>query len=76
MAVEDYNDNNNNLHHLRRDVHEAHTSSQVAKVLSIMALIGTIIALGISIYALDKAGEAASTANRAIEISERVDREQ
>lgn len=59
--AEDYD----SIHHLRRDTHEAHTSSQIAKVLSTLALIGAIISLILSIWALSKAGDAQSTANRA-----------
>lgn len=77
MAVSDdnnYSNYSNNSHNelsgMRRDVHEAHTDSQVAKLLSTLALIGTIIALGLSMWALNKAGEAQSTANRATEISQ------
>ena len=62
-AVEEYD----NLHHMRRDVHEAHTSSQIAKVLSTLAMIGSVIALALSLWALDKAGEAQSSANRSLE---------
>lgn len=73
MATEDYNDSSHGsgLHHLRRDVHDAHTGSQVARVLSILALLGAILALGLSIYALDKAGEAANDATRAVQMAER-----
>lgn len=63
MAVEEYD----NLHHMRRDVHEAHTNSQIAKVLSTLAMIGAVIALTLALWALDKAGEASSNANRSLE---------
>jgi hypothetical protein len=70
MAVEDYDSTNS--HHWRRDVHDAHTNSQVAKLLSYLALAGAVIALALSIWALDKAGEAQSTANRAQESVQRL----
>lgn len=66
--AEDYD----SLHHMRRDVHDAHTSSQLAKLLSTLALLGTVISLALSLWALDKAGEAQSTANRAQEITQQV----
>lgn len=65
---EDYD----SIHHMRKDVHEAHSSSQVAKLLSTLALIGTILSLALAIWALDKAGQAQSDANRAIESIERM----
>ncbi|PLS82056.1 hypothetical protein CYG49_00270 [Candidatus Saccharibacteria bacterium] len=73
MAVEDY-DNNGGIHHLRRDVHDAHTNSQLAKLLSWLALAGAVLALALSLWALDKAGEAQSNANRALETSQQTTR--
>lgn len=69
MAVNEYESNysNNDLHHLRRDARDAHTSSELAKWLSIIALVTAGIALALSMSALNKAGEAQSTANRATE---------
>ncbi len=55
---------------MRRDVHEANTNSQIAKLLSTLALIGAAIALAMSMWALSKAGDAQSTANRAMEMSQ------
>ena len=55
----------NAQHHLRRDVHEASTESKLAKLLSTLALLTAALALALSIWALDKAGQAQSTANRA-----------
>lgn len=69
MAVEEYD---SNMHHWRRDVHDAHTNSQVAKLLSYLALAGAIISMALAIWALDKAGEAQSTANRAQESVQRI----
>lgn len=66
MAAEEYD----NLHHMRRDVHDAHTNSQIAKVLSTLAMIASVIALALSLWALDKAGEAQSSANRSLETVE------
>jgi hypothetical protein len=57
----------NNMHHLRNDVRDAHTESRLAKLLSTLALIGAVIALALSMAALNKAGDAQSTANRATE---------
>jgi hypothetical protein len=57
---------------LRKDVHEAHSDSKVAKMLSTLALIGAVIALTLSIMALNKAGDAQSTANRATDAVERM----
>lgn len=68
MATDDYD---NNIHHWRRDVHDAHTDSKVAKLLSYLALAGAITSLVLAIWALDKAGEAQSTANRAQETVQR-----
>jgi|GEM_PF-1329579 len=69
MANEEYNDynNGNELHHMRRDVRDAHTNAQLAKWLSIMAMILAAIALWVAVSALNKAGDAQSTANRATE---------
>jgi hypothetical protein len=68
MANEDYKDyNGNELHHLRRDSRDAHANSQLAKWLSILALIVAAIALWVAVSALNKAGDAQSTANRATE---------
>ncbi len=55
------------LHSYRRDVNEAHTASQLARLLSTLALLASAIALGLSMWALNKAGDAQSTANRATE---------
>jgi YbbR domain-containing protein len=55
------------LHHLRRDSRDAHTNSQLAKWLSILAMILAAIALWVAVSALNKAGDAQSTANRATE---------
>jgi hypothetical protein len=55
------------LHHLRRDARDAHSSSQLAKWLSILAMIAAAIALWVAVSALNKAGDAQSTANRATE---------
>jgi hypothetical protein len=73
MAVDtsDYNDHNSSLHHMRRDVRDAHVDSKVAKMLSYLALAGALLSLALAIWALDKAGEAQSTANRAQESSQR-----
>jgi flagellar biogenesis protein FliO len=65
-------DDYDNIHHMRRDVHDAHASSQVAKVLSTLALLGAILSLGMAIWALDKAGQAQSDANRANDAVQRV----
>jgi hypothetical protein len=73
MADEYRNDRSNeydNVRHMQRDVHDAHTGSQVARLLSTLALVASIIALALSMWALNKAGEAQSTANRAVEISQ------
>jgi hypothetical protein len=71
MAVEDYS-NGNEMHHLRRDARDAHSNSQLAKWLSILALIGAAIALWVAMSAMNKAGEAQSSANRN---SERINQE-
>jgi hypothetical protein len=63
MAAEEYD----TLHHMRRDVHDAHTNSQIAKVLSTLAMIASVISLALALWALDKAGEASSNANRSLE---------
>lgn len=65
-------DDYDNIHHMRRDVHDAHSSSQVAKVLSTLALLGAILSLGMAIWALDKAGQAQSDANRANDAVQRI----
>lgn len=64
---DDYYRDDNSLHHMRRDVRDAHVDSKMAKMLSYLALAGAIIALALSMWALNKAGEAQSTANRAQE---------
>ncbi len=63
MATDEYS-NGNEMHHLRRDARDAHSNSQLAKWLSILALIGAAIALWLAMSALNKAGEAQSSANR------------
>lgn len=74
MADDNRNDRYNNeydsMRHMQRDVHDAHTGSQVARLLSTLALILSAIALALSMWALSKAGDAQSTANRSIEISQ------
>lgn len=69
MASDEYDNNGryDNMHHMRRDVHDAHTNSQLAKLLSALALTAAVISLALAGYALNKAGEAMSTANRATE---------
>ncbi|MDB5180448.1 MAG: hypothetical protein JWO54_206 [Candidatus Saccharibacteria bacterium] len=69
--ADDYNQNTS-TNELRKDVHEAHSDSKVAKLLSTLALLGAVVALTLSIMALDKAGEAQSTANRASDAIERM----
>lgn len=66
-------DDYDSLHHMRRDIHEAHTNAHVAKLLSYLALAGMVISLGLSIWALDQAGEAQSTANRTAEALQRLE---
>lgn len=67
MATDDYdyNDHRTDMHHLRRDTRDAHANAQVAKWLSILSLIAAAIALWIAVAAMNKAGDAQSTANRA-----------
>lgn len=72
MATDDYTLNQNDLHHLRRDARDAHSDSQLAKWLSILALLTAAIAVAVGVAALNKAGEAQSTANRATENIQRV----
>jgi hypothetical protein len=68
MATEDYTSNyGNDMHHLRRDARDAHASSELAKWLSMLALIASAIAIAVSVSAMNKAGDAQSTANRATE---------
>lgn len=66
-------DDYDSIHHMRRDVHDAHSDARVAKMLSTLALIGSILSLGMAIWALDKAGQAQSDANRATEAVQRVE---
>jgi len=73
--AEDYNQNTS-TNELRKDVHEAHSDAKVAKLLSALALIGAVIALTLSIMALDKSGEAQSTANRASDAVQRLEQQQ
>lgn len=63
MAVDDYND----AHHMRNDVRDAHTNSSVARVLATLALIGTVLAMAVSIAAWNKANDAWGNSQRAIE---------
>jgi hypothetical protein len=67
MAAITDDSNYNDGHHLRRDMRDAHTSSQIAKLLSYLALAVAAIALAVALSALNKAGDAQSTANRATE---------
>jgi preprotein translocase subunit SecG len=66
MATDDYS-NGNELHHMRRDARDAHSNSTLAKWMSILALLTAAIALAVAVMAMNKAGEAQSTANRATE---------
>jgi len=66
-------DDYDNIHHMRRDLHDTHASAQVAKALSTLALLGAILTLGLAIWALDKAGQAQSDANRANEAVQRLE---
>lgn len=63
MAVEEYD----NMHHMRKDVHEAHSDAKVAKLLSTLAMIAAVLSLALAVWALDKAGQAQSDANRSTE---------
>lgn len=67
MAVEEYD----SMHHMRRDVHEAHSAAQIAKLLSTLAMIGAVLSLALAVWALDKAGQAQSDANRTSETVQR-----
>lgn len=67
MAVEEYD----SMHHMRRDVHEAHSDAKVAKLLSTLALLGAVLSLALAVWALDKAGQAQSESNRAVETVQR-----
>jgi hypothetical protein len=67
MAVEEYD----SMHHMRRDVHEAHSDAKVAKLLSTLALLGAVLSLALAVWALDKAGQAQSDSNRAVETVQR-----
>lgn len=63
MATNDY-EGGSDLHHLRRDARDAHSNAQLAKWLSIIALIAAAIALWVAAAAMNKAGDAQSSANR------------
>ncbi len=63
MATNDY-EGSSDMHHLRRDVSDAHSNAQLAKWLAIIALVTAAIALGVAAAAMNKAGEAQSSANR------------
>lgn len=69
--ADDYN-HQQTSNELRKDVHEAHSESKVAKVLSTLALLGAIAALILAGMALSKSGDAQSTANRATDAIERM----
>ncbi|MDN5275854.1 MAG: hypothetical protein JWN33_503 [Candidatus Saccharibacteria bacterium] len=60
-------DDNDNMNHLRRDVHEAHSESKLAKVLSWLALLGAVIALAMAGTAIGVANDAKNQSQRAIE---------
>jgi hypothetical protein len=62
MATEDYDDRR----HMVRDVRDAHVSASTAKTLATLALIGTAIALALSVMAWNKANDAWGNAQRAI----------
>lgn len=72
MAVDNSDYDDRSMHHLRRDVRDAHVDSTLAKTLSYLAMLGMIISLALAVWALDKAGEAQSTANRAQETAQRL----
>lgn len=72
MAVDTTDYNDNSMHHLRRDVRDAHMDATLAKTLSYLAMLGMVISLALAVWALDKAGEAQSTANRAQESVQRL----
>lgn len=67
MAVDDYN---NESHHLRRDVRDAHVASAAAKTLATLALIAATIALALSVMAWNKANDAWGNAQRAVNVSQ------
>ena len=72
MATDDYGTTHqNDMHHLRRDARDAHANSQLAKWLSIIALIVSAVALATAMAAMNKASDAQSTANRATESVQR-----
>lgn len=71
IVADEYN-HQQTSNELRKDVHEAHSESKVAKVLATLALIGAVISLALSGMALDKAGDAQSTANRTSDAVERM----
>jgi hypothetical protein len=66
MAVDDYS--GNELHHLRRDSREAHSNSQLAKWLSIIALAAAAIAMALAMQAMNKATDALNNANRSLNV--------
>lgn len=68
MAVEEYD----NLNHMRKDIHEAHSDAKVAKLLSTLAMIAAVLSLALAVWALDKAGQAQSDANRSTEAVQRI----
>lgn len=63
MATNEY-EGASDMQHLRRDARDAHSNSQLAKWLSILALIVAAIAMWVAVMAMNKAGEAQSSANR------------
>jgi hypothetical protein len=64
--AEDYrNDNMSDMQHMRRDVRDAHSDASAAKLLATLAMIGTLISLGFSIAAWNKANDALGNSQRA-----------
>jgi hypothetical protein len=76
MADTNYDYNNNHYNHFRNDVRDAHTNSSVARMLATLALIGALIALGVSIAAWNKANDAAGRAQNALDNSHNTTQQQ
>ena len=65
MADDYRNDNMSDMQHMRRDVRDAHSDAKAAKLLSTLALLGALLALGFSIAAWNKANDAFGNSQRA-----------
>lgn len=70
MAIDELRPNTGGLYCLDHDMNNTPGKLRIVRMLCILALIGAVLGLGLSIYALNKAGAATNNVMRIIELSE------